>query len=388
MAQKGLFERILASLQQAALDPAHWPTAAGLIDRATGARGNTLLISSDARMTRETISLWRICFGGQRYEDLEREYFRTYWAQDERVPRIGWLRSGELVPTGDLYMEDEKETSPAYNEFMTRIDMQNGLHVRQDGPEGSHIVWTFGDSVETRGWSSAQFAAIKRLLPHLRLFASMWQVLADARALSKSLAELFDNGSIGIVQLDREGRIVEANDPATQLLRRRNGILDSGGYLRALAPRDNDRLRQLLTGAVSPFGVRGSAGSMTIGRSRSRTRLLVYVSPVTAQEWDFRPDRVAALALVVDPDRRPGIDPRLVGEVLGLTPAESRLAVMLADGQSLREIASATDRTEGTVRWHLKQIFRKQGLSRQPDLVRRVLSLEGIPDPPGEDRAP
>lgn len=83
--------------------------------------------------------------------------------------------------------------------------------------------------------------------------------------------------------------------------------------------------------------------------------------------------------MVVDPARRPGIDAGLVATALNLTPAESRLAVMLADGRSLREIAAMTSRTEGTVRWHLKQIFRKQGIARQTELVRRVLALEGLP---------
>lgn len=382
MTHKGLFERILTSLQQAALDPAHWPAAAGLIDMAIGSKGNSVLICGDAGLTRETISWWRICLGGQRYEDLEQEYFHTYWPHDERVARIGWLPSGELVPVDDLYTEAEKETSPAYNEFLARIDMQKGLHVRLDGPDRSHTIWTFGDSVEARGWSSAQFAAIKRLLPHLRLFGALWQILADARALGHTLAELLGDGNIGVVQLDPKGRIVEANDSATRLLRRRNGILDSGGFLRALAPRENDRLRQLLAEAVPPFGNEGSAGTMTIRRSRSRTRLVVHVTPAAGEAWEFRPVRVGALVLVVDPDSRPRIDPALVGAVMDLTPAESRLAVMLADGHSLSEIASRTDRTEGTVRWHLKQIFRKQGLSRQPELVRRVLSLDRIPNPP------
>ncbi|MXW35309.1 MAG: helix-turn-helix transcriptional regulator [Chloroflexi bacterium] len=65
---------------------------------------------------------------------------------------------------------------------------------------------------------------------------------------------------------------------------------------------------------------------------------------------------------------------------LGLTPAESRLAVMVASGQHARDIAARTGRSEGTVRWHIQNIFRKQGISGQADLVRRVLSLEGFPD--------
>ena len=69
-----------------------------------------------------------------------------------------------------------------------------------------------------------------------------------------------------------------------------------------------------------------------------------------------------------------------VGETLGLTPAESRLAVMVASGHTLRDIATVTERSYDTVRWHLQKIFRKQGISRQAALVRRVLSLDGFPE--------
>ena len=73
------------------------------------------------------------------------------------------------------------------------------------------------------------------------------------------------------------------------------------------------------------------------------------------------------------------IDPGIVAAALGLTPSESRLAVMLAAGYSVRTIAARTRRTEGTVRWHLNQIYRKRRISRQADLVRLVLSLDGFP---------
>ena len=89
----------------------------------------------------------------------------------------------------------------------------------------------------------------------------------------------------------------------------------------------------------------------------------------------------------------PRIDARLVQAALDLTPAESRLAVMVAAGQHARDIAARTGRSEATVRWHIQNIFRKQGISGQADLVRRVLSLAGLsrlppltPDPRGPCR--
>ncbi len=67
-----------------------------------------------------------------------------------------------------------------------------------------------------------------------------------------------------------------------------------------------------------------------------------------------------------------------MASALGLTPTESRLAVMLAAGHTVREIAAATGRKDRSVHWHLQQIFRKQGIGRQADLVRRVLSLQSL----------
>ena len=74
---------------------------------------------------------------------------------------------------------------------------------------------------------------------------------------------------------------------------------------------------------------------------------------------------VGALAgLGVDPAGRAVVAPEVVTAALGLTPAESQIAVWLAEGKTVRNIALATGRSEGTVRWHVKHILRKHGLSR------------------------
>ena len=46
---------------------------------------------------------------------------------------------------------------------------------------------------------------------------------------------------------------------------------------------------------------------------------------------------------------------------------ESRVAVLLTEGKSLREVAAATGRKETTIRWHLRQIFAKRGIARQAE---------------------
>ena len=65
---------------------------------------------------------------------------------------------------------------------------------------------------------------------------------------------------------------------------------------------------------------------------------------------------------------------------LGLTPAESRIAVLLAQGRSIDEVAAATGRRRTTVKWHIRHIYAKHGLSRQAELMRLVDSLADVPE--------
>ena len=81
---------------------------------------------------------------------------------------------------------------------------------------------------------------------------------------------------------------------------------------------------------------------------------------------------IAALVLVRDPAAGTDIDPAVVARALDLTKMESRVAVQLARGMSVHEIAAAMGRKESTIRSHVKRTFAKHGLSRQAELVRLV----------------
>ena len=42
---------------------------------------------------------------------------------------------------------------------------------------------------------------------------------------------------------------------------------------------------------------------------------------------------------------------------------------------------SRQNRTENTVRWHMKRIFKKLGVSRQLEVAQLVLTLADVPSP-------
>ena len=381
MSRQDLYDRILTSLHGAALDDARWPAASGLVDEFCGARGNMLVTGEGMTQDEVDIFFARFCFRGERDAELEREYFGVWHAMDERLPRIRRLAEGRLAPVPALFGDGEMKTSALYNELMPRTGTRDSLSVRLDGPDGSRIVWTIADPVEGDGWSSGRVRSIGRLLPHLRQFVRVRQALAGARALGASMAGLLDNASIGVVQLDRRGRIAEANDAARALLGEHGGLSDPDGVLRAALPGEDAALQGLLAGALS--GGPGAGGSMRLSRAGSLPPIVLHVSPLRAA-GEAGVGGMGALVLALDPARRPDLGPERVAHLLGLTPAEARVAVLLAEGRSIDEVAAETGRGRTTVKWHIRHIYAKHGLSRQAELMRLVASLaDGAP--PAED---
>ncbi len=377
MSRQDAFERILQSLHAAAFADARWTAASGLIDEAIGAHGSLLAYGDGA--TRDDVFFARICARGERHRELERAYYGAYYPIDERLPRIRNLPDGRLTPTPALSTEAEKKTSPVYNELLPRVRARDGLVVRLDGPDASRIVWSIGDPVDRDGWTSERVATIRRLLPHLRHFVAVRHGLLKAGALGASLLDLLDNVRAGVVQLDRRGRVIAVNGRALALLRRSDALRDEDGRLRAALPGEDAALQRLIARALPSRDGPGVGGSMPLGRPEARSRLVVHVSPVHGEGVESGRGGVGALVLVVDPAERAPVDPERVGEALGLTPAESRVAAALAEGRTIDEIAAASGRSRNTVKWHTQHIYAELGVSRQIELAQLVASLADLP---------
>ena len=373
MSNQGTYERTLALLYDAMLDDTHWPATSALIDEACGIAGNALLVGEGPKKDIQILFVG-LYYRGQRRPDLEREYLEVYHPINECIPRLRQLPAGHLVHFKDLLTAEELKTSRTYNELFLRGKYQNGLNVLLDGPGGSRMTWGLGDPVASDGWGSSEIAMVQALLPHIRQFIRVRQALVRAEAHGTTVTALLDNSRIGVLHLDRRGKIIEVNDRARSILRHGDGLSDRDGVLGALNPDDQLHLEGLVAGALPTAAVTVS-GSMLLARPSGLPPFVVHVKPVGVPQPDYGARHVAALVLLVEPGHHPRVDPAVVARTLGLTPMESRVAVWLAEGKSVHEIAEATGRTQGSIYWHLKQIYQQLPISRQVDLVRLVLSI-------------
>ena len=374
MSDQDAFDQILAALYDAMLDDAHWPATSAFIDEACGITGNALLVGEGSKDDVRVLFVG-LYYRGQRDEDLEREYLQIYHPIDEGVPRLRQLPDSHLVHVRDLYTPEELKTSRTYNEICSRAHDQAGLNVRLDGPDGSHITWGLGDPLASDGWGSSQISIVKGLLPHIRQFVRVRQALVSAEARDTTVTALLDNPRIGVVHLDRRGQIMAVNDRGRRILRHGDALSDEDGVLRARQRADQFRLERLLADSLPAFGRVAVSGSMRLRRSSVLPPFVLHVKPVGVPQLDYAARHVAALVLIVEPGRTHRVNPALVATTFGLTPAESRVAVRLAEGEIVRDIAEATGQTPNSIYWHLKQIYQKLHISRQVDLVRLVLSV-------------
>ena len=380
MGQGDKFHRIIDLINEAMLDDTHWPYASALIDEICGSKGNILFFGkARSGNAPSNIYLARCCFRGEERPEQMREYLKYYHPLDEHVSRMHKLPDGKIVSVAEVFTEEERKKSQVYNEAYLRYEIQNALEVRLDMPGGSHIAWGIADPVDSRGWSMSRVEVISRLIPHIRQYVRVRAALAEANALRATVVELADHASMGILQLDQRGTVLNMNKKASELIRKDNGLSCLNNSLSCKQPIVQARLNGLLASALPRYGEQGRSGSMMIRRDSLLPVLALHVVPVEIRNRHYQTSRIAALVLLVDPVDRTGIDPAQVRESLGLTPRESRIAAMLAEGRTLHQIAAMTGRSYRTIRSQLNPIFTKFGVSRQVDLIQVIQALSRIP---------
>ena len=310
MSLQETFDRALVSLNDAALDDAHWPAASRFMAEACGATGNTLVVGHGFGDQVE-IYFARMCRGGERREDMERSYFSwSYWT-DERVPRLRVLPDSKVVHVSELFSEQELKTSVVYNERLPKFGAQNGLNVRLDGPHGSRIVWTVSDPVDPDGWTSSRVEVVQSLLPFIRQFVRTRMALSFAGVLGASLSNLLADKGLGVIQLNRRGRILDANDRARDILRRGgNALFEEKGALHARWPGDDTRLQRMLQELLPLAGGPARGGSMTLRHGSGQPRLTLHTVPSSMNPPAFGNGSSSALLLIVEgcqapPDTKP-----------------------------------------------------------------------------------
>ena len=218
---------------------------------------------------------------------------------------------------------------------------------------------------------------LAQLTPHLGRALELQCRLKATTEARHGLSSLLNRLPFGVIVLDGSRRVELMNASAREIVEAHDGLSLDNGELRAATRGINGSLRSLITNALVsadrgiPF-----RGSIALQRPSMRRPLALSVQPLVAG-IDGGRARPLVLVLVSDLDHRFDVDEELVREVFDLTPTETTVLKIMAEGKGLRRVAELLGVSINTVRTHAKRIFGKTGTQRQAELIR--LLAVGLP---------
>ena len=182
---------------------------------------------------------------------------------------------------------------------------------------------------------------------------------------------IVDHLSVAVLVSDREGRCTFMNRCAVELLASSDGVrLVADEHLGAEYPGDAHKLRTAIQRACDD-----KVGcAIMINRSSDPQPLISVVSP-----FEDRADpRPQAMLLVRRAGLRSDVVANHLRSLFRLSPAEADIAVSLATGAELTEIAGGRNVTVNTLRSQIASVMGKTGTRRQAELVALVSKLDTI----------
>jgi DNA-binding CsgD family transcriptional regulator len=200
---------------------------------------------------------------------------------------------------------------------------------------------------------------------------------ANAAGFSAALDML----STGVIALGGKSEILLMNRTATTIVGRNDGLLATRRGLRAEHSEESAQLVRLIREAVLTTEGKGihAGGRLSVSR-KNAAPLEILVSPTQNLPVEVtRP--LGAIVFISDPEQIAHRTQDFLRAVFGLTPAECRVALLLGDGKSPREIAGLLALSPNTVKSHASTIYAKTGTSGHVQLMRLLLRFPGSSSP-------
>ncbi|MEP6964221.1 MAG: LuxR C-terminal-related transcriptional regulator [Polaromonas sp.] len=356
---------ILGAIYDAALDEAGWVTFLESVRNLLGANYASLIVRTE---TTDDIGL--IVSAGNDQPNLDPG--NPYIAMS---PFTG-MRPDQLVTIGEVISEKDWRASTYYRDY---CEPQGVFHVlaadiatRNGGVYGFRIT-----RPETApDFSRADRDFCKLLIPHIKRALNLHLSINQDRKVSTLYSHAMAQLMVGVVVLDQNGQVIESNPAATAILELKDGLRVAGKQLEASYANDNRKLQGLVRDALAHPHASKLALTEAVSISRPSGRLSwgLIVQSISSDQWTEGKQRPSVAVFVRDSEGR--VDPpvRLAQQLFHLTPAETALAIQLANGLSLEEAAEVLNIKRNTARAHLRSIFSKTGVRRQTELVRIFLN--------------
>lgn len=373
---KAELSKLLTALYDAAGDASLWSAFLQELGRATQSNQSAVLLHDLSRGAHGISLQWGVD------ASAARSYQEYFGAIDLWLKKAGPLaHTGWLATSDQVCSLEELGRSEFYNDYLRA----NGI--------GPHAMWGVLENSESRIINVGLYRELRRpfgrkdlellrfLSPHIIRAFRLHLHVSELKARADNLQHAIDNVATGIILLGNKGGIIHSNRKAAKVLAENDGLKVVDGYLQAERSSEANELQYLVAQAqATSMGTGlGPGGAIKISRRKGRP-LHLLITPVRNISLDSATP-VYAIAFITGPSQRVRPAADILQALFGLTPAESRVALLLCDGLAPPNIADLIGISTNTLKTQLASIYRKTGTSRQSQLVLLLANLTVIEPP-------
>lgn len=365
--------QLVQSIYDVALGREDWPSVIGKISAASGGHSGLLRLVDCRRAEVGFVAAYG-------YEQSQIDGYRKHFIHlDPYSDSLAAAPAGTLLQTEQLAPLALRQRTEYFNDYERLGDRSYALGSPL-GRERDFLLYLGLSRGQRAGpYDEETLAFVRSLLPHMLRAIQIQRLIGNAEDGQRLSEAALDRLRVGVVLLDSACCVRFANRAALAFAEIFNlGLGESG--LTLPSPRFNDRLQRLLNGALTADlpGNPVPGGDLTYSRPGIGALQLRVFPLLSSHEPGLTGQRVQVAVFLVRPGP-PNLNAGQLAEQFGLTVAESRLAVRLAEGRTVAEAAKVANISMATARTHLRNIFAKTATSRQSELALLLLtSLAGL----------
>jgi DNA-binding CsgD family transcriptional regulator/PAS domain-containing protein len=361
---------LIEPIYAATTDRQQWPHLIEAITNAVGGQGGMLRLTD---YTNRKVGFFEASGYEVKFLHAYRDYFisidpfRQFY---ERTPVGMLLRASQLQDYGSIRNSEfhNDYNRPQNKEFIAGatlarnndVTLQFGVHRRKRAGD-------FGQE---------DMQLLRLLLPHLTRAVQVHRLIGETAVRADMAYASLDKARIGIFLMDADGYIQHINREGEKLLV--SGKLAVAHKKLALTNTgDTAQLHQLIASAACPTLGKTllGGGNMRLRSTQGKIDLELRVIPMSGRD-DMAGLSIQAgcVAVFVSHHGTLRLPWKKVASIFGLSPAEAKLAVILAEGCGPEEAAERLSISVHTARVQLRSIFAKTETNRQSQLVSLLLS--------------
>jgi DNA-binding CsgD family transcriptional regulator len=301
---------------------------------------------------------------------LREAYISEGWYENDlRLRGVSVMVDKGVFDERHYTTEEEIGKHPYFRDLLDRFGLRWSAMVKMTAGDE---LWTVAvqRSIEQGPFSQEELGHFQLLSSHLATAGAAAKALGFAR-VDAALAA-FEASGTPVMLLDREARVFRLNAAAERLLG-----ADLQLVKRRLRPRDRNATRFLdaaLRALLMNLHDEIPLGAPVVIAREGRAPLLAYPSRIPSLTIDALAP-CQAIITFRDPEDRLMPSVATLRECFALTDAEARLAVHIASGLTLDDVARKSAISRITARNQLAAAMKKIGVRRQAELVATISAM-------------